>query len=95
MPPLRAEDFTPHLGSEFAVATDGDPVVLQLAEVYPYPSQPRAPRQDPFGIIFTGPRGLDQRIHRLEHAAMGALELFLVPVKPGPDGTARYEAVFN
>ena len=92
---LRAEDFRPHLRSEFRIAAGGEPVVLRLAEVYAYPSQPGAPRELPFGIVFAGPHGLDQRIHRLEHAEMGDLDLFLVPIRPAPDGSARYEAVFN
>ncbi len=48
--------------------------------------------------MFSGARGetpLQQRIHALEHPQLGRLELFLVPVGPGPDGVPRYEAVFN
>jgi hypothetical protein len=33
---------------------------------------------------------LPQRIFRLEHAELGAFELFLVPIGPG-----EYEAVFT
>jgi hypothetical protein len=50
----------------------------------------------PFSIIFRGPSGqsLPQRIYRLEHAQLGTLDLFLVPI--GPDGVGMcYEAVFN
>ena len=92
---MRAEDFLPHIGTSFRVTTGVEPVVLELAEVYPYPRYAGAPRQDPFGIVFTGPSGLVQRIYRLEHAAMGTLELFLVPIGSARGGAARYEAVFN
>jgi hypothetical protein len=46
----------------------------------------------PFSLVFRGgpTPPLPQRIHRVEHAELGALEIFLVPV--GPD---RYEAVFT
>ena len=50
----------------------------------------------PFSIIFRGPSGqsVPQRIYRLEHAQLGQLDLFLVPI--GPDGVGMcYEAVFS
>ncbi len=37
---------------------------------------------------------LEQAIYALEHAEMGMLELFLVPLGPHEDGM-RYEAVFT
>jgi hypothetical protein len=37
---------------------------------------------------------LPQRIYRVEHGELGAMEIFLVPI--GPDEVAhRYEAVFT
>jgi hypothetical protein len=96
--PLTAESFEPHLGTDFAVpstADDATPVVLRLVEVERYPTQPHAPRPDPFSLLFTSDAVLDQRIHRLDHEAIGSLEIFLVPIGPGADGRLRYEAVFN
>jgi hypothetical protein len=49
-----------------------------------------------FSLVFRGGPSppLPQRIYRLEHDRLGALDLFLVPL--GPDGTGqRYEAVFT
>jgi hypothetical protein len=46
--------------------------------------------------VFRGPQdvSLPQRIYRVEHAGIGAFEIFLVPI--GPDeGGHRYEAVFT
>jgi hypothetical protein len=37
---------------------------------------------------------LPQAIYRLEHARLGALDVFLVPIGQDADGV-RYEAIFN
>ena len=43
-------------------------------------------------LLFRGPSLpiLPQRIYPLEHAALGRLELFIVPIGPG-----QYEAIFT
>jgi hypothetical protein len=53
-------------------------------------------RRQPFSLLFRGPRVplLPQRIYRLEHERMGALDLFIVPLGPDGDGL-RYEAIFT
>ena len=91
----RAEDFEPHVGSDFDVVLDQGRTTLRLAVVNRYPRTPHAPRTDPFGLLFTGTAGLDQGIHRLEHPALGQLLIFLVPIIPERDGVPRYEAIFN
>jgi hypothetical protein len=50
----------------------------------------------PFSIVFRGPADpvFPQRIYRVEHAALDAMDVFLVPI--GPDAVGmRYEAVFG
>jgi hypothetical protein len=37
---------------------------------------------------------LPQRIYRIEHATLGAFDLFLVPIGPDAQGL-RYQAVFT
>jgi hypothetical protein len=58
----------------------------------------------PFAVLFHGPIEpvLPQGIYRLQHAQLGELELFIVPVGPddpsGPEKqptVMRYEAVFG
>ncbi len=46
----------------------------------------------PFSLVFRGGPDppLPQRIYRVEHDELGALEIFLVPIAPD-----RYEAVFT
>lgn len=49
-----------------------------------------------FSILFYGPAGsqLEQRTYHMRHPDLGALDLFLVPVKADTGGY-YYEAVFN
>jgi uncharacterized protein DUF6916 len=89
----RASTFEPLVGGEFV---SGDPEAsFLLVDVTQLGSQPHAPRADPFVLTFVGVPGLAQRIYELDHPSLGRLELFLVPIGPGPDGRERYEAVFN
>jgi hypothetical protein len=90
---LRPETLEPLLGTEFRTQDPEATFVLRTVERFAL--QPHAPRTAPFTLLFDGPYGLPQRIYRLEHATLGQMELFLVPIAPGRDGAARYEAVFN
>jgi hypothetical protein len=96
---LTAGDFAGRLQQVFRIRLDGGGwLEVHLAEVAEAPDRaaPGARMRRPFSILFRGPPGpsLPQRIYRLEHAEMGALELFLVPLGPDAEGT-RYEAVFG
>jgi Domain of unknown function (DUF6916) len=94
---LTANDFSPHAGSRFLLhhRGGGEPISLELVEVNAGAQALRRGRQA-FSLLFRGPLrpGLPQSIYRLEHEAMGALEIFLVPMTPEPAG-ALYEAVFT
>ena len=94
---LTYSDFFARVGEEFRVATGEVAVALVLSEVTDLarPESP-SPRRKPFSLIFRGPfrPQLVQRIWPLEHAALGTLEIFLVPIGPDAEGV-RYEAVFN
>ncbi|HEY0780924.1 MAG TPA: hypothetical protein VGE98_00605 [Thermoanaerobaculia bacterium] len=95
---LTDASFRPHCGSRFHVAMGGQPDLdLELVEVVPYaPGGTAEAKRTPFSLYFRGPASsvLPQRIYRLQHAAMGALDLFLVPIRREGD-TLVYEAVFN
>ncbi len=55
-----------------------------------------APDYEAFSLLFRGDASeqLPQGMYRIEHAALGAFDLFIVPV--AQDQTGRYyEAVFN
>jgi hypothetical protein len=87
-----SDTFAPWVGTAFAVAGVTDPLVLTA--VRPHAAGPQG--RGPFSLDFAGPMHprLAQQTLRLEHAELGSLELFVVPVG-GDDKAARYEAVFG
>ena len=85
------------LGSRFRVVPDDGAVVeLTLIEATKLTSRGHPARPEPFSLVFRGPAGLrlPQRIYSFEHEALGAFEMFIVPIVPDGQGP-RYEAVFN
>ena len=94
---LTAEDFAPLADTEFVAAlAAGAKAPLRLVEIGHYPFSGVGSRPAPFSLIFEGAAAtaLTQRIYHIEHPAMAALDIFLVPV--GREGDRiRYEAVFN
>jgi len=94
---LTADDFAAHSGSRYLLRFAGaaEPIALELVEVTAGGQRARRGGR-PFSLIFRGPRSplLPQAQYRLEHDAMGALDIFLVPIALDPQGPS-YEAVFN
>jgi hypothetical protein len=91
---LRIGDFTPHLDEVFEMKTAGGVVALKLAKVAPAGDSGRA--GGAFSLIFVAPKGpwLQQAIYPVQHPALGAMEIFLVPIGPMRDGNG-YQAVFT
>jgi hypothetical protein len=91
---LTAEDFRPHLGARFRLPQES--VECELIELTEQEGSARSGSRKAFSVVFRGPAQpvLDQRIRRLEHDGIGALELFLVPIGLDSDGVL-YEAVFT
>lgn len=88
--------FAPHVGTNFELEReDRPPLVLRLEQVYALPSSPHAPRAA-FGLGFSTaePGALPQHIYPLRHAALGELEVFVVPSGPR-DGRMRYDVIFG
>ena len=90
--------FQPHLGESFLLHLDGarPPVDMVLVEATELPMASPRPGRAPFSLVFRGPSApvYPQHTYRLEHPAIGAFEIFLVPVAADSDGV-RYEAVFT
>jgi hypothetical protein len=90
---VTRETFEPHVGGAFLIA---EPVQLELelAEASSAGDWPGG--RQPFRLRFHGPRDplLPQSIYRLEHAELGALEIFIVPIGRDDDATT-YEAIFT
>jgi hypothetical protein len=94
---LQAADFEAQLGTAFRIEFVGHaPIELVLNEVVVYPDHSQSALRTPFSLMFHGPRelGLPQRIYPLQHADLGVLEIFIVPLGPDEHGM-RYEAAFT
>ena len=88
-PPAALEHaaFEPHLGTTFGAEAFGASLALTLVEVEPLRGGGRGQRA-PFALVFEAPAGIPvaQGIHRLVHAVLGELDVFLVPAQPGSSG---------
>ena len=69
--------------------------VLRLVEAQATGERAPGMERAPFRLAFLGPADpvLPQRTYRLEHGALGALDIFLVPIASDAGGTT-YEAIF-
>jgi hypothetical protein len=95
---LSEEAFAENLNTKFRVLLDAPrEVELELVEVKSYNSGPNEQGgMVRFSLFLYGPGDfyLPQRTYALEHASMGQLELFIVPIGRDERGF-RYEVVFN
>ncbi len=95
---VTIETFAGREGETFSVALDDARLDLTLAAVERMPEGwGRTDAREPFSVLFDGPleRVLPQRTWPLEHADLGRLEIFLVPLGPEGEATMRYQAVFT
>lgn len=88
------EQFSEQLDSTFRASLD-DGQVLDL-HFFKLDSTISNSIQEAFSLMFRAPVDAPpfQNMFRLEHDKLGAMDLFLVPVKKEEDGL-YYEAVFN
>ena len=95
---LTLQHFADKVNQAFTVTLGDATVQLTLvrADALPDRGVPYLTRP-PFSLLFDGPAGqsLPQRTHTLAHPVLGERAIFLVPLGPNPDGTHRYQAVFN
>ena len=88
--------FEPLVGSRFTLRLDdAAELPAQLVEARAGRNAGMDGRQ-PFSLTFEGPSepALPQRIYRLEHPQLDAMDIFLVPVARTATGL-KYEAVFG
>ena len=88
---LTVDDFAPLLHERFRVEPGEEPPFeVELVEVSEIAREPSG--RAPFSVVFEGgpSQPLPQRIYRVEHDGLGALDIFLVPI-----AADRYEAVFT
>jgi hypothetical protein len=94
---LTAESFSPHVNSTFVLVIGEGGMDLTLTELSRQPIRPFPGMiREPFSLIFRSASQvvLPQRIYPFRHAAMGRLELFIVPIGRDAAGVV-YQAVFN
>jgi hypothetical protein len=97
---LTSQDFLPYLNEEFRIeAGSGESREAELIEVTNLESAAARPEgtssRSPFSVVFRCSPDvvLQQRIYEVRHEAMGAMDVFLVPIGPDEVGI-RYEALF-
>ncbi len=93
---LTHADFAECLNQTFDLRLESSTLELELITADQLGTgAPDAKRRQPFSLVFRGPKEphLPQQIYALEHATMGKLEVFLVPIGPDDAGMC-YEAVF-
>jgi hypothetical protein len=97
---LTVETFAPAVGDRFVLDHDGGRLALELIEAQPIEAGAPAAGADglrtPFSLLFRGPLdpALPQRIYPLRHDAIGALDIFIVPVARTAAGV-EYQAIFT
>ena len=83
------------LGTAFEIQGEGDatPFVARLVEVKGLPAPPG---REQFSALFVGPAEpiWPQGTYRFAHAALGEVDLFMVPVGRGSEGI-EYEVCFS
>lgn len=93
---LTLARFEPLVGSQFSLRLDeAAELPARLIEARAGLGETLAGRQ-PFSLTFQAPAepALPQRIYRLEHPQLEAMDIFLVPVARSAAGL-HYEAVFG
>jgi uncharacterized protein DUF6916 len=89
------EAFSQNLNTKFDVPVGEDQnIELELAEISELKNYKHG--QEEFSLVFRGPNDafLGQGTRLLKHDQLGALELFIVPIRQDQKGY-YYEAVFN
>ncbi|MFN0317386.1 MAG: DUF6916 family protein [Burkholderiales bacterium] len=95
--PITLDLFAPLLHQHFELETEGLAVRLELIEAAPLKhALPSKLGRQPFFLLFRGPTQLllPQQTFSVNHGAIGAHQIFIVPVGPDSIGP-RYEAIFN
>lgn len=94
---LTVEDFKPLVGQPFELSLpDGSVGAAVLIEARAL-SPARPDRRAAFALLFRPPVPFtpeQQATRRITHPALGALDLFLVPLRPDAAGP-RLEAIFT
>lgn len=88
--------FEPMTGDPFELSLGESGTLTLTLESVRGTGVPGHGAREQFSLYFRGPRtpALPQRIYALSHAGLGALDIFLVPIRQDETGMT-YEAVFT
>ena len=91
---LTLETFTPLQGDTFQLTGEGAAFDMTLNSARG--NGLSGSRREQFSLYFLGPPEpiAPQAIYHLDHATLGGLDIFLVPVSRNADGVT-YEAIFT
>lgn len=95
---LQGELFSAHIDTTFRVFFSDDAsteaVLIKVEGLHG--DTPEESERQPFSLIFRCPKDsvVEQKVYRIEHGVLDAMELFLVPIGPDKEGML-YEAVFS
>ncbi|KPV52880.1 hypothetical protein SE17_12855 [Kouleothrix aurantiaca] len=87
------QTFQIHYGARSGELAQRAVELIDVSELAPAGATGR----EQFSLIFCDPDAsayLPQHIYPVEHETLGRMEIFLVPIGPGPDGM-RYQAIFS
>lgn len=89
--------FLPYVNTVFRIYPDTSKIVkttlVSVGDMGPVPDQ-RAAGRECFVLTFRGTESLRQQTYRIEHEALGRIDLFLVPAGKNRKGV-YYQAVIN
>lgn len=93
---LTLEHFAGCVNESFATQIDGMSLEFVLVEARPLPPPPQGASRAPFSLLFrnSAPIVFPQKIYPMQHARVGELGIFLVPIAQERAGFL-YQAVFN
>jgi hypothetical protein len=88
--------FAPWVGQAFEMVFRDGRVPLTLVEARSLGTARPGTARDPFALTFQGPPNLrlPQGICRIEHATLGAMEIFVVQLS-ADSRSSQFEAIFN
>ena len=92
---LTLEHFAGHVNDTFSAALNDGEVPFELVEARALPATPGATRM-PFSLLFRNGSAFlfPQQVYRMQHAKLGEVGIFLVPVAREREGFL-YQALFN
>ena len=92
---VRSEQFAARLNQDFEIVFTDGTLPVKLSEARPLGVRPESIRE-PFALTFVAdrPLRLPQGTYRMRHAALGEMEIFLVPIAVDQTSSS-FEAVFN